>query len=221
METAMKFSITPIAVPLLAAVTISAFVASAATSAMALEIDSDARDAQALKVAEMKLAALAREANGPIPPPPPEKAPAKKVVRAAHKKKKRKAKAMMIKGAAPDAGPKVINITSRRLTMGEVQGILSSTRDFAGTDLSGMTLVGMDFTGVKFNRANLHAANLERADLAETDLELADLSGANLRGASLNQARLRGTRLEGTRMDGALWIDKTICKKGSVGTCME
>ena len=176
---------------------------------------SNEAEAQTLKVAEMKLAALAREANAASAAPKAPGAAAAKKKKAHSVKKKRRAKSRG--GHAKVAGLKVVN---RRLTQGEVQGILKTTRDFSGTDLSGMNLVGMDLSGVKFNRANLHLANLERADLAETDLELADLTGANLRGASLNQARLRGTRMEGSRMDGALWIDKTVCRSGSVGSCI-
>jgi len=180
---------------------------------------SNESEAQTLKVAEMKLAALAseaREAN----------APTKVVKPKATKKKKphasgKKLAARAYLKAHPKGAQVAAKVLNRRLTEGEVKGILTTTRDFSGSDLSGMNLVGVDLTGVKFNRANLHMANLERANLAETDLELADLSGANLRGASLNQARLRGTRLEGTRMDGALWTDKTVCKSGSVGNCIE
>lgn len=176
-----------------------------------------ADDAQALKVAELKLAALAKEGsevNWSGPPGQQEPARNKPHTRKRHAAS-RKGKATAVASAKPQ------KVTNRRLTQSEVQGILATTRDFSGTDLSGMSLVGSDLNGAKFNRANLQHANLQRADLAETDLELADLTGADLRGASLNQARLRGTRLEGARIDGALWIDKTVCKKGSVGTCIE
>jgi uncharacterized protein YjbI with pentapeptide repeats len=177
---------------------------------------SDAAEAQTLKMAEMKLAALAKEANADTKWAAETPAKKKKVASVG---KKRHAKKKSLAGRAK--GDPVLKVTSRRMTESEVQGILKTTRDLSGTDLSGINLVGADLSGVKFNRANLHLANLERADLAESDLELADLSGANLRGASLNQARLRGTRMEGTRMDGALWIDKTVCKSGSVGGCAE
>ena len=151
--------------------------------------------------------------------PVPQKAAGKKRLRLV--RRTRLAKVRLAKGAKADLDPKAAHVVDRRLTRAEVLAILSTTRDFSGSDLSGMNLVGIDFSGVKFNRANLHLANLERADLAETDLELADLSGADLRGASLNQARLRGTLLNDTRMDGALWIDRMVCKKGSVGDCLE
>ena len=193
----------------------------------------NAADAKALKVAELKLAALAKEAKAAEAAEAAEKAgaqgpqrkgieqkPAVKKQPVNYRKKKlaKRARVVQAKGETAAKVPKVLN---RRLTEAEVQGILATTRDFSGTDLSGLSLVGMDLSGVKLNRANLHLANLERADLAESDLELADLSGANLRGASLNQARLRGTRLEGAKMDGTMWIDKTVCKKGSLGNCVE
>jgi len=180
---------------------------------------SNESEAQTLKVAEMKLAALAKEAsaaNGtkdaavsvPKKKQPHHPARKKRLAKSRHK-------------AGPKTAQAGVQVVNRRLSESEVKGILTTTRDFSGSDLSGMNLAGVNLSGVKFNRANLHLANLERADLAESDLELADLTGANLRGASLNQARLRGTRMEGTRMDGALWIDKTVCKSGSVGSCIE
>jgi len=185
----------------------------------------NASQARALKATEMKLAALAKEAGaeGPSEAAAKQKAAAPKVAKKkshpVRKKTVAKSKRQARTKLAGNGGPQ--RIVARRLTRAEVQGILSTTRDFSGSDLSGMNLAGEDLSGTKFIRANLHSANLERADLAESDLELADLSGANLRGASLNQARLYGTRLEGTSMEGALWIDRTICRKGSVGSCIE
>ena len=171
-------------------------------------------EARSLRLTEMKLAALVKEAKGE---PNEVKGPVAKKKQAGSGHKKRHSTARL----KAKGDRKAQKIVGRRLTMAEVRGVLTTTRDFTGSDLSGMNLVGVDLSGVKFNRANLHLANLERADLAESDLELADLTGANLRGASLNQARLRGTRLAGTRMEGALWVDRTICKKGSVGDCIE
>lgn len=176
---------------------------------------------QSLRIAELKLAALAKEAGveGAPTPEVTKKSAEKKHPRVL--KKKHRAKSAHGKAQVKGSNGKTLNVVSRRLTPAEVNGILTTSRDFSGSDLSGLNLVGMDLSGVKFNRANLKMANMERADLAETDLELADLTGANLRGASLNQARLRGTRMEGVRMDGALWVDRTLCKKGSLGSCIE
>jgi uncharacterized protein YjbI with pentapeptide repeats len=216
----MKSRLVPIFTALTLTMAPGSFAAAAAApaAAQAKPDESNEVEAHKLKVAETKLAALAKDAQAANAPP--------KVAAPVAKKKKPHAvrKKMLAKARAKGhlrVDRAVLKVVSRRLTEDEVKGILTTTRDFSGSDLSGMSLVGVDLTGVKFNRANLHLANLERADLAEADLELADLTGANLRGASLNQARLRGTRMEGTRMDGALWIDKTICRNGSVGGCIE
>jgi hypothetical protein len=175
-------------------------------------------EADALRAADAKLAALAREANGEAPPAAgPKKAEKKK----SHVPKKRTKKARCSKPAVTAASVPSPKSLSRRLSLGEVRQILATTRDFTGADLSGLNLAGHDLSGAYLNRATLRATNLERVDLTESDLELADLTGANLRGASLNQARLRGTRLEGAQLDGALWIDKTVCRSGSVGRCIE
>jgi hypothetical protein len=176
---------------------------------------SNEAEIQKLKLAEVKLAALAKEGQ---PDKGATEVTSPKVKKAVPAKKKRHKARLSKKGKKGAVAGKAL---TRRLSESEVRGILSTTRDFTGADLSGMNLVGMNLSGAKLNRVNLRMANLERADLAETDLELADLTGANLRGASLNQARLRGTRLAGSKMDGALWIDKTICRSGSVGSCIE
>jgi hypothetical protein len=218
----MNRRLASIIVPLALAIPVCAFAQSPASTAPAVvqSAQGDANEAKTLKTAEMKLAALAKEGNsesGPL-------AAAKQKVtdKKPHPvQKKRLSKSRHRAQAKWEMTGNVKKIVGRRLTQAEVQGILATTRDFSGSDLSGLNLVGVDLSGVKFNRANLQMANLERADLAESDLELANLSNANLRGASLNQARLRGTRMEGTRMDGALWVDRTVCKKGSVGSCIE
>jgi hypothetical protein len=173
-------------------------------------------DAAALRVAEVKLAALAKYPSAPPQVEPPKKAGKKHPHPARKKRVKRGGDPAPAGGVAPTA-----KSMSRHMSYGEVLNILATTRDFSGADLSGMNLEGQDLNGAKLNRANLHAANLERADLSESDLELTDLTGANLRGASMNQARLRGVRLDGAHLDGALWIDKTVCRKGSVGSCVE
>ena len=214
----MNSRLTPLLIAVALAMPPCSFAGPGAQPKAGLAHASNTDEAQAFKVAETKLAALAREAKA-------ENGDAKEVTATAAKKKqpppgrkKRHSKSLKAQVMGGAAGQKIVG---RRLTAAEVRGVLATTRDFTGSDLSGMNLVGVDLKGVKFNRANLHLANLERADLAESDLELADLTGANLRGASLNQARLRGTRMDGTKMDGALWIDRTICKKGSVGSCIE
>ncbi|WP_224984170.1 pentapeptide repeat-containing protein [Geomonas agri] len=183
----------------------------------------DAAEAKTLKAAEAKLAALAKEVESGKPAAQVSKKVTGKKSGTAKLKKKAKRGKVAGKGNGKGKGAVAVKakVLERRMTQAEVQGVLAGSRDFAGADLSGLNLTGYDLTGAKFNRANMKSVNLERADLSETDLELADLTGANLRGASLNQARLRGTRLAGAKLDGALWTDKTICRAGSVGNCIE
>ena len=72
------------------------------------------------------------------------------------------------------------------------------------------TCAGCDFYGANFNGANLNNANLKGANLAY----------ATLRKASLFKADLTDADLRGTDFEGALWIDGTICQKGSIGKCI-
>jgi hypothetical protein len=186
----------------------------------------DSAEAKALREAEVKLAALVKEAqraqaaDTPVAPAAERLREPSKEQPAQARKKKLVKKRSTIKVAKKVGGTEQI-VQGRRLTQGEIQRILATSRDFSGANLSGVSLVGWDLSGVRLNRSNLKMADLERVNLAESDLELADLSGANLSGALLNQARVRGARLEGTKLDGAIWTDKTICRKGSVGSCVE
>lgn len=199
-----------------ACIALAAFVCSEAAAAGDRAND----EVRALMMTEMKLAALARMGDGGPPPdavpapPPPKKIEKKRP----HKVNRRPSRSKPGTVAPVAARQKPLD---RRLTRSEVQEIISTTRDFSGADLTGLSLVGVDLRGAKLTRANLHSANLERADLAEADLELTDLTSANLKGASLNQARLRGARLEGAKLDGVLWIDKSVCRAGSIGICRE
>ncbi|QXE89860.1 pentapeptide repeat-containing protein [Geomonas subterranea] len=199
--------------------------AKAAKERAAGDSGENAAEALKLKLAEAKLAALAKESELSKPAAQvTKKGAGKKNVKGKLKKAKGGKKGTVAaKGKKGKGGGAAVagKVLDRRMTPAEVQGILAGSRDFSGTDLSGLNLNGYDLSGAKFNRAKLQSVNLERADLSETDLELADLSGADLRGASLNQARLRGTRLAGAKLDGALWTDKTICRSGSVGNCIE
>ncbi|HJV33954.1 pentapeptide repeat-containing protein [Geomonas sp.] len=211
----MNSRLKSVLLPIILAIPLGAVAASPPAHPAPAAAPPAADEAQAFRVAESKLSALAKEGSE-LTTPPPSPAPKKQL----HKKAPSRKRVAASRKAQP-AAAKGLNGSNRHLTQGELQNILATTRDFTGADLSGMSLVGIDLNGAKLNRANLQRANLQRADLAECDLELADLTGADLRGASLNQARLRGTRLEGARIEGALWIDKTVCKRGSVGNCLE
>ena len=237
-----------LAIPLLAfALATASPAAAAGGSSKRSPQPMDSAQAQALDVTETKLAALGKDAVAAptatqiaaamqsgaeagylaamqedgtlaVTPKGADKKRHHRVLKKRHSKANRASREAQAKEGL---GKNVQNVVDRRLTHAEVLNILSTTRDFSGSDLSGMNLKGINFSGVKFNRTNLHLANMERADLAESDLELADLTGADLRGASLIQARFRGTLLQDTHMEGALWVDKMVCKKGSVGSCIE
>ncbi len=97
-------------------------------------------------------------------------------------------------------------------------------------DLTGSTLLSADLQGADMAYANLSLTNLSRANLRGaqligaklngSDLSGVDLSGADLSYADLSSANLSGANLAGTKLDQTVWMDKTICARGSVGQCL-
>ena len=80
---------------------------------------------------------------------------------------------------------------------------------------------------IEFLRANnrcrgcdFYKANLDRMDLTNADLSGSNLKRAKFRQATLYGANLSGTNMMGTDFEGAMWIDGTICQKGSIGKCV-
>ncbi len=67
---------------------------------------------------------------------------------------------------------------------------------------------------------DLYKANLDALDLTGADLRGANLKRAKLRRATLIEADLTGANIIGTNFEGAMWIDGTICQKGSIGICV-
>ncbi|MCP4752449.1 MAG: hypothetical protein GY866_16275 [Proteobacteria bacterium] len=67
---------------------------------------------------------------------------------------------------------------------------------------------------------DLYKANLNGMDLAGANLRGANLAFARFRRATLYKADLSGADLRGADFEGALWIDGTICQKGSIGKCV-
>ncbi len=108
-----------------------------------------------------------------------------------------------------------------RLSIRQVMEILKTTRNFAGKNLSGLRLAGFDLTKCNLKGADLSNADLERADLEESNLELADLSGAKMKMTDLRITGLKGAKLDRAIFDGAIWLDGTVCAKGSIGLCRE
>ncbi|MEW5757098.1 MAG: pentapeptide repeat-containing protein [Pseudomonadota bacterium] len=86
--------------------------------------------------------------------------------------------------------------------------------DFSGSVLKGATLREAQAQAARFDHADLSHAVLEKANLMN-----ASLMGADLRQANLAAANLSGARLTDARLDDAIWVDGTVCAKGSLGKC--
>ena len=66
---------------------------------------------------------------------------------------------------------------------------------------------------------DLYKANLDNLNLTNADLQGANLKRAKFRKATLYGANLTGANTMGTNFEGAMWIDGTVCQKGSIGYC--
>jgi Pentapeptide repeats (8 copies) len=128
---------------------------------------------------------------------------------------------------APAAVPEKKKSTQRepkpgeKLTYKQLSEILSSSRNLAGRNLSGLNLVGVDLSFSSLQGADMRNTNLERANMMGADLERADLTGANLKMASFYQSAITAAKLDNAVLDGAIWIDKSVCAKGSTGECLK
>ena len=84
------------------------------------------------------------------------------------------------------------SINFSRMTKSDIQGILSSTRDFSGANLMNLNLKGYDFTSANLQGANLVGTILTNCDLSNANLKAANLERADLNNAYLNDANLWG-----------------------------
>jgi hypothetical protein len=132
-----------------------------------------------------------------------------------HKIRKAPRHTLADKARIPEAAP------GERLSIRQVMELLKTTRNFAGKNLSGLRLAGFDLSRCNLKGADLSNADLERADLEESNLELADLSGAKMKMTDLRISGLKGAKLDRAIFDGAIWLDGTVCAKGSIGLCRE
>lgn len=108
-----------------------------------------------------------------------------------------------------------------KLSFKQITEILRTTRNLSGRNLSGLNLVGLDLSNCSLKGADMRGSNLERADMMGSNLERVDMTGANLKMASFYQSALTAAKLDNAVLDGAIWIDKSICAKGSVGECLK
>lgn len=95
-----------------------------------------------------------------------------------------------------------------------------SSSSLLSADLQGADLAYANLSLTNLANANLRGAQLMGAKLNSSDLSGADLSGADLSYADLSGADLRGANLAGAKLDQAVWVDKNICARGSVGQCL-
>ena len=108
-----------------------------------------------------------------------------------------------------------------KLSFEQIAEILRTTRNLAGRNLSGLNLVGLDLSDCSLKGADMRGSNLERANMMGSNLERADMTGANLKMASFYQSAMTAAKLDQAVLDGAIWIDKSICAKGSIGECLK
>ena len=128
----------------------------------------------------------------------------------------------------PDASPTPVPDTNApmhepkpgvKLSFEQITEILRTTRNLAGRNLSGLNLIGLNLSDCDLKGADMRGSNLERANMMGSNLERADMTGANLKMASFYQSALTAAKLDQAVLDGAVWIDKSICAKGSIGEC--
>ncbi len=106
-----------------------------------------------------------------------------------------------------------------KLSFEQITEILRTTRNLAGRNLSGLNLIGLNLSDCDLKGADMRGSNLERANMMGSNLERSDMTGANLKMASFYQSALTAAKLDQAILDGAIWVDKSICAKGSIGEC--
>ncbi len=113
--------------------------------------------------------------------------------------------------------------TCGAFSVADLQRLLA-TGDCRNCDLSGAVLIHYQLPESDLSGANLSGANLTDSWLAGADLSDADLSGAilistSLAGADLLGAILGGANLLFTDLSDARWIDGSLCRTPSSGSC--
>lgn len=107
------------------------------------------------------------------------------------------------------------NLEKANLKSAKLNGV-----NFLGSNLSGADLAYAELSLANLGNTELTGANFKGADLSGTDLSYANFTDANLSHADLTNANIGGANLTNARLDNAIWIDKRICGKGSIGRCL-
>lgn len=119
-------------------------------------------------------------------------------------------------------------LTAKRLT---ASGTRLVNADLSGGDFQRARIVDSDWRGAKLIGASLRGARIIASDFDEADLRAADLRDAVLIGGTFRFADLRGADFlgaddeslpdfTGADLSGARWVDGSICRRGSIGTCL-
>lgn len=77
------------------------------------------------------------------------------------------------------------------------------------------------FVTKKCNKCDLYKANFYGANLTGFDFAGSNLILANFQNATLYGVNFANANLTGANFTGALWIDGSICQKGSYGRCIK
>ena len=117
------------------------------------------------------------------------------------------------------------NLQGAALDNSNLQQSIMRNANLTGSTLQRSNLQNSDMAYanlslVNFGQADLRGAQLMGAKLNGSDLSGADLSGADFSYADLSGAEMNGANLTGAKLDQTLWLDKTICSRGSVGKCL-
>lgn len=115
----------------------------------------------------------------------------------------------------PNARLDKADLTGATLRNTNLQGASLRESRLKDSDLSFANLISANLVNARLNGATILGANFRGADLSNANLSGADLSYADLSGADLT-----GANLSGARLDNAIWIDRSVCAKGSLGHCI-
>ncbi|MDX1251036.1 MAG: pentapeptide repeat-containing protein [Gammaproteobacteria bacterium] len=115
----------------------------------------------------------------------------------------------------PNARLDKLDLTGATLRNTNLQGASLRESKLRDSDLSFANLSSANLANAHFNGATILGANFRGADLSNADLSGADLSYADFSGADLT-----GANFSGARLDNAIWTDRSLCAKGSLGRCI-
>ena len=116
------------------------------------------------------------------------------------------------------AGGSFANQDMRNLS-GRNANLASGT--FSNADMANSDLAYADLNHADLTLSQLSGARLVGANLRNARLNHARLDGADLRFADLTNAEIAGLELAGADLFNAIWVNGRICRRHSVGACVQ